>query len=309
MRLKTYHGVSFLAGILFMMATSGCGTTVAVSKKILPDSLAKKVLPGQPLLKKRIMVLPFVNQADVGPEIAENLSRAFYESLKQSPNLLLYEPPDGIFSSMAMETPQYGIVTSSKLVDFAEKQGMNAIVVGVLNPVEIMTRKTGWWPFDKWRKIYIVSVSVNVIDTVSKTLFLTHMESQDFSIPLEEADETDPEAFIHDCLTEALPDLIAEQVSTIETQLDGKPWTGQILAVEDDTVMINAGKDVGLKEGQRFEVFASGRAVSSGSGRQVHLLGEAEGEIETTTVMDGHALADPVSGGPFETKQFVRIKR
>ncbi|MFP4086572.1 MAG: hypothetical protein ACLFUL_07240 [Desulfobacteraceae bacterium] len=309
MQVRPYYGISLLAGLWFMMALSGCGAPAAVSKKILPDSLARKVLPGQPVLKKRIMVLPFVNQAQVDPEIAEGLSRAFYSQLKQSPHLLLYEPPDGVFSSMAMKSPQYGIVTNSSLVDFAEKEEMNAILVGVLNPVEIMIRKTGWWPFDKWRKIFIVSVSVNVIDTASKTLFLTHLESQDFAIPLEETDEIDPEAFIRECLKEALPDLIEEQVSAIEAKLDRHPWTGKILAVEKGTLMINAGKDVGVKEGQRFEVFASGKTIASGSGRPVHLLGEAQGEIEAATVMDNHALAETVSGGPFVAKQFVRVKR
>lgn len=305
----TLSRVALFICVLGTLTASGCGTTVALSKKVLPDVVASKVLPGQPVLKKRIMVLPFVDQAQLGPETTKTLSRKFYTLLKESPHLILYEPPDGVFSSMAMRSPQYGIVTSSKLVDFAEKQGMNAIVVGVLNPVEIITRNTGWWPFDKWRKIYVVSVSVNVIDTVSKTLFLTRMESEDFTIDLEEADQMDPEAFIHECLTDALPDLIEETVSAIKVELDRQPWTGRILAVEEGTIMINAGRDVGVAVGQHFEVFSSGKAIASGSGRRVHLLGETEGEIETATVLETHALADRVAGGPFTAKQFVRVKR
>ena len=36
-----------------------------------------------------------------------------------------------------MESPQYGVVTSSKLVDIADDMGMNALIIGVLNPIEI----------------------------------------------------------------------------------------------------------------------------------------------------------------------------
>jgi len=299
----------FLIILWLMVAISGCSSTVELSKKVLPTVVAKKVLPGQPLLKKRVMVLPFVDQADVGQEMSDSLSRGFYDALKQAPYLLLSQPPDGTFSSMAMRSPQYGIVTSSRLIDFAERQGMNAIVVGVLNPVEITTRKTGIWPFDKWRKYYIVSVSVNVIDTVSKTLFLTHLESEEFSIPLDEAEQMDSESFTADCQRKALPELIDEQVGAIQTALDTEPWTGKIMAVENGTIMINAGDDVGAKVGQQFEVFSLGKTIPAGSGRKVHLLGGTEGVIETTTVMESHALANAVSGGPFAAKQLVRPKR
>ncbi len=308
MRIRPFHGVWLMVFMGLMLAISGCESTVALSKKVLPASLAK-VLPGQPVLKKRVMVLPFVDQANVGAERADTLSRKFYDTLKEAPGLVLTEPPDGIFSSMGMRSPQYGIVTSSRLIDYAERQGMNAVVVGVLNPVEIATRKTGIWPFDKWRKYYTVSVSVNVINTVSKTLFLTHMESDDFSVPLDEAEQMDPEAFIADCLREALPELVEDQVPVVETALDEYPWTGRILAVENGTIMINGGDDIGVKTGQRFEVFSMGRTITAGSGRKVHLLREAEGEIETTQVMEAHALADAVAGGPFVPKQLVRVKR
>lgn len=296
--------------ILWLTVTiSACSSTVEFSRKVLPTSIAKKVLPGQPLLKKRVMVLPFVDQAGVGKEMSDSLSRGFYDALKKAPYLLLSQPPDGIFSSMAMRSPQYGIVTSSRLIDFAEGQGMNAIVVGVLNPVEIDARKTGIWPFDKWRKYFIISVSVNVIDTISKTLFLTHLESEEFSVPLDEAEQMDPESFTANCQREALPELVDEQVGAIQTALDSEPWTGKIMAVENGTIMINAGDDVGAKVGQQFEVFSLGKAIPAGSGRKVHLLGGTEGVIETTSVMESHALADAVSGGPFTAKQLVRPKR
>ena len=49
--------------------------------------------------------------------------------------------------------------------------------------------------------------------------------------------------------------------------------------------------------------------MTSVTGRAIHLLGETVGEIKVTLVMEKHSLAEPLSGGPFEAKQFIRLKR
>ncbi|MBU0990123.1 MAG: hypothetical protein ABIE47_02190 [Pseudomonadota bacterium] len=309
MRIKHLTGLFFLTLMPLFIAVNGCSTTESLTRKVLPRSWAEKVLPGQPYLKKRVMVFPLVDQAGLGPETTSELSHKFHDLLKKSPQLLFYEPPDGVFSSLAMSSPQFGVLTNSRLVDFAEGLGMNDLIIGVINPVEIIIRKTGIWPFDKWRRIYVVSVAVNVIDIASKTFLLTHLEQEDFSVDLDEEEERDEKAFIQQISTEALPEIIEEQASVVENKLNEEPWTGVISAVENNTIMINAGKEVGLKVGGRFEVFSPGRSISSGSGIPIHLFGESIGVIKVTSIMEKHSLAEPVSGGPFVAKQFVRFKR
>ena len=221
---------------------------------------------------------------------------------------MLSDPPDGIFSSLAMESPQFGVVTNSSLVDFAESLGMNDLIIGVLNPVEISIRNTGIWPFDDWRKIYGISVAINVIDTTSRTLLLTHLELEEFEVDLEDTEEQDEKAFIKEISDESLPELLEKLASVVKTNLRREPWTGRILAVENNSVMINAGKEIGLQPGSFFQIFSPGKSIASGSGIPIHLLGESIGEIKVNSVMEKHALAEPVSGGPFEAKQFVRFK-
>jgi hypothetical protein len=57
-----------------------------------------------------------------------------------------------------------------------------------------------------------------------------------------------------------------------------------------------------------FEVFVPGKSISSGSGHTISLFGERIGMIKVNSVMETHSLAEPLSGGPFEAKQFVRFK-
>ena len=236
------------------------------------------------------------------------MSMEFLNLLKKSPNLLIYAPPDGVFSSLAMNSPQFGVIMSSKLIDLAENLGMNAIITGALSPVEASIRKTGLWPFDKWRKIYGISVAVNVVDITTKTLMLTHIQTEEFPIPLDEADDYDEEKIIDEASAEDLPEMIEDQASIVEDKLNEVPWTGKVLAVDDNTVMINAGKELGLQPGKCFDVYTPGKLIPSGSGRPIHLFGEKTGEIKVTSVMEKHALAEPVKGGPFMAKQVIRIR-
>jgi hypothetical protein len=249
-----------------------------------------------------------VDQASVGPEMAKKLSHEFHERLEKTPNLLLYNPPDGVFSTQAMESPQFGVVTSSKLVDIATDMGMNALIIGVLNPVEIAVHKTGIWPFDGWKRIYTVSAAVNVIGTASKTLVYTDIALKEYDMSLEESEQLDQENYIKKITLEALPDLIHKLGSILDFKVSDEPWTGRIAAVDGDTIMINAGKEVGLENEAVFEVYSVGESISSGTGRTIHLLGETVGKIKVTSVMEKHSLAEPLDGGPFKAKQFIRLK-
>ena len=308
MPTKRFTSITCLCLLSLLLAASGCSTTKNLTKKVLPDSWARKIMTNEADLKKRVMIFPFVDQAGVGPEMTKKLGHDFYEHLRETPNLLLYDPPDGIFSTQAMESPQFGVVTSSKLVDIATDMGMNALMIGVLNPVEIAVHKTGIWPFDGWKKIYTVSAAVNVIGTASKTLIYTDIALEEYDMSLEESGQLDQENYIRKITLEALPDLIHKLGSIMDFKVSDEPWTGKIVAVDGDTIMINAGKEVGLEGEAVFEVYSVGESISSGTGRTIHLLGETVGEIKVTSVMEKHSLAEPLDGGPFKAKQFIRLK-
>ena len=305
---KRLTSITCLCLLSLLLAASGCSTTKNLTKKVLPDSWARKIMTNEADLKKRVMIFPFVDQAGVGPEMTKKLGHDFYEHLRETPNLLLYDPPDGIFSTQAMESPQFGVVTSSKLVDIATDMGMNALMIGVLNPVEIAVHKTGIWPFDGWKKIYTVSAAVNVIGTASKTLIYTDIALEEYDMSLEESGQLDQENYIRKITLEALPDLIHKLGSIMDFKVSDEPWTGKIVAVDGDTIMINAGKEVGLEGEAVFAVYSVGESISSGTGRTIHLLGETVGEIKVTSVMEKHSLAEPLDGGPFKAKQFIRLK-
>ena len=299
-----------LSALVFLLALSfGCSATKSAVETLLPRSMAKKILPTGNYLKKRVMVFPFVDQANLGPERAGELSQEFYSLLEKSPSLLLYKSPDVMYSSLAMNSPQFGVVTSSVLVDVAEQMGMTDLLIGVLNPIEVSINKTGIWPFDSWKKIYAVSVAVNIVDIATKTLLLTHLDLKEFSIPLDEAENEDAQEYIKRVTSEALPEMMEKMVEAVEDRLMANAFTGKILAIEEGTILFNAGSEVCLNEGQVFDVFSIGPTIPSASGREVHLFGDKIGQIKTATVMEKHSLAETLSGGPFDVGQIIRFQR
>lgn len=300
MRRLYFEALLLMALSLVLITTSGCG---------MMRSLISPVIPKGPELKKRVMVFPLVDQAGLGAERAEELDRGFWEFLKRSPDLLLYSPPDGMFSSLAMTSRLFGVATSSRLIDIAEGLGMNALIIGVMNPIEVTTRKSGIWPFRSYKKFYEISMGVNVVDITTKTFSMTRIESEEFSASLEDAEKQGDKEIIDQALKEALPEILEGQASAVEDELAKVPWTGKILAVEDNTIMIDAGKKVGVRPGQYFEVLSKGKSIPSGSGRTIRLLGERMGEIKVDSVMGKHSLAVPVKGGKFSAGQVVRFKR
>ena len=306
---KTVQELLLSSLAFLLMLSLGCSATKSTVETVLPRSVAKKILPTGDYLKKRVMVFPFVDQAGLGPERVKELNQEFYDLLEKSPSLLLYKSPDGMYSSISMNSPQYGVVTSSVLVDVAEQMGMTDLLTGVLNPIEVSINKTGFWPFDSWKKIYVVSVAVNIVDIATKTLLLTQLDVKEFSIPLDEAENEDEQEYIKRVTSEALPEIMTKLVEEVEDRLMGNAFTGKILAIDQGTILFNAGSEVGLNEGQVFDVFSLGKSIPSASGRDVHLFGNKIGQIKTAKVMEKHSLAEPLSGGPFQVGQIIRFQR
>ena len=71
---------------------------------------------------------------------------------------------------------------------------------------------------------------------------------------------------------------------------------------------INAGRDVGLAPGHRFDVFAPGETVTAKGGRNIAILGEKIGVIEAATVEETEATVVPVSGENFRAGLIIRSR-
>ena len=288
-------GLFSLILFIFLIGNFGCSTI---------KSFVHNVGPGGFGLKKRVMFLPIVDLANVEKGLTSYITADLVDRLKKSPQLLLYESSN--VPGTLRKTPLgFGIAAQPELLEKAQDLHMTNIISGVLNPIEITTKKAGIWPFRKSCWFFKVSMVVNVIDVISKTILLSHLESRDVSFSLDEAQNQSKKELVDQALRKSLPRILKRQASSIIESLEEEPWTGKILSIENGTIKINAGKDIGLKPGHRFEVFALGESIPSIEGRVFSLLGKKIGEIKASKVMEKYSLAVPVKGGQFLVDQVV----
>ncbi len=288
-------------GLWFLILGVGCGTTKSVYKKVSFKDTA---------LKKRVLVLPLLDQAGVGEAKTEALTARLVELLKEGESLSVYRGTVPTPSRQQVRSPEFAVVIDPALIEKAGQMGMNVLIAGVLNPREVKISTWGVWPLKFVKRQMEVSLLLNAYDILDGTLFITHLETRKIKIStddLELAAEGKPEIDETE-LEEELSDILEDQASTIRDELEDHPWRGKIMSVDGETVMINAGSDIGLSNGSVFQVYSKGERIRSLDGKYFYLLGPKVGEIKTVNVLDAQASAVPVEGGPFSPGQIITIK-
>jgi hypothetical protein len=282
MKRELFSRLCLVILLCVLMPGAGCSTT-----KSMYRSVQKKVLPKKDGLKKRALVLPFLDQSRLGKAKVEQMTTTFLELLKKDGHLVV------------------------------EEMGMNVLVTVVLSPFEVHSERSGIWPFRKVKKELEVSMVVNAFDITNGTLFLTNLESskiemiEDIWEGEEEQKEIDDEILNEvdiDEFNKAISQILEDQASAVTRVLSDQPWSGRILSADGKTIIINAGADVGLTQGRVFEVFGRGESIRSASKRPLYLSGPKLGEIKTVNVMEDYSSAIPLTGGQFEAGQVIRVK-
>ena len=237
------------------------------------------------------------------------LTAKLVELLKEGEHLLVYKGELPTPSRQRMRSLKFAVVIDPALIENADRMGMNVLVAGVLNPSEMTVSKWGWWPIQGIKRKIEVSLLLNAYDIIDGTLFLTHLETRKIKVSTDNPGWEEGNPKIDETeLEEELSDIIEDQASKIRDELEDQPWRGKIMSVDGETVVINAGTDMGVTNGSEFQVFSKGERIRSVSGKYFYLLGPKVGEIKTVEAMDSHTKAATVTGGPFKPGQIITIK-
>ncbi len=300
MRKQYCFGLLFPVVLFFFFSISGCGIT---------KSTINKIKPGKPSgLKKQIMIFPLVDRAGIRSESKDRITVGLAEAMSELPDLQLYQAPKDISWFSGIAATEYDIITDPKLVKKAEDLGMNAFITGILDPVESKNTRTGIWPFRKTSRLFDVSMVVNIVNVTSGCLYLTNIVSDDVTFPLDEIKDAPKDEIIDRVLEKALPSIFKLQAEAVIDSLEEEPWTGKVLALTNNVLTISAGRNTGVHPDQVFTVFSRAKPIICRDNRSYFLFGERIGEIKVNTVMEKHALALPVEGGPFSAGQIIRLK-
>jgi hypothetical protein len=315
MKRKIPAGFYISILLLMLFGWTGCSTTKMVYNKIIPDKGG---------LKKRVYVLPLIDQAGLDEAKVKEINDLFLEALRKDHHFLIQEasmpPSSGNHSSPS----QFDILVNPAFAKWAESKGVNVLITATLHPIDVNSETKGFWPILFVRQNIELSMVVNALDLANGTLFMTNLAGTQLKMEKEaeglevlkiesdykEEKKDDPLSQIGDKkFQKALSEMIDDQASAILEVLREEPWSGKILSVDGQKLVINAGRDVGLIMGSLFEVFGEGESIQSVNGQSYNLLGPKLGEIKVVRIMEDQASAVPWQGEGFKAGQTIRVKK
>ncbi len=295
----------FLVVCIRLMLLAALGLTVGCGAG---RSVFKGFTNGDAVLVKRVKVLSFIDETHLDSHLGETFTAEFVSRLRAKPLVLLDERPLGLSLKTDMKSLRFGIVTPKAFIQKAEGLGINVLITGVLNPINVTTRRKGIWPFRKDRRFYEVSMVINMVDVSTGALLYTKMEKVEGRVPEDAEDVEDEKEFTIGLIRKSMKGILKRQVSDISDILSETPWTGKILGVEDKIIRIGGGQDVGIEPGLAFQVFSRGELIRSQSGQSYPVRGGKVGKIVVTSSGRGETLARALSGGPFQVGQMIRLE-
>jgi hypothetical protein len=299
--------------LAFSLSGTGCSATRSNDRKeaILESSAADletdQESTGKVALKKRIMVLPLVDKAGFGKANSSEIGSEIVKRFEASNALTVYLPQRVAVWPLQGPLTRLGIICCPALIKKGAESGMQALVTGVIDINESGVKRKGIWPFRKSFNVYEASMVINVVDVLNGTLLLTKRDSEQLLVDKDEAPQNKKTLF-EQVMKETFQPVIERLTSTVIEKIEQKPWAASIVAVDDESVTINAGKDIGVRVGLLFDVFAKGPKINTYSGNSYYLLGKKVGTVKVTSIMETCSLATPSSGeGKFTPGQAVMI--
>ena len=290
--------LDILFSLLFFLGASllsGCGLT----------SLIVHPFGGhRSSLKKRVMVTPLIDQAGLGHQVSSELYQTLIDRLRATGKVVVFENNHTVSLDSSEATLAYGISPGTKLLQKARDLGMNAVLTGVISPVEKEERLKGIWPLRKAVAHYSIALIFNLLDPQDGTVILSHLEDDGIDVDLEEEQFLEKNWILEELKEKILSKVIKRAIKPIRKALESEPWEGRILAVKDQ-ILINAGADVGVKPGHRFEVYGGNQIIVAKDGRKFQVSWKKVGKIRVTEVRRTTAIAEPVEGEGFKAGQKI----
>ena len=316
MKKNLSTGIFIIILVYYMIHLAGCSTAGSVYETGVSTAKSAygRVRGGigqgeKPLLKKKILVLPIMDQAGMGEGMVEEVTAKMVNLLNKEGHFIVHKAGVSMTPMAKKRSAQFGIVIDPDLAQMTEEMGMNILITSILTPFEIHSRIVGVWPLKKTKREIEISLVVNVLDITNGTLFLTNLESKKIDLNLDEMEIREGRVKLDEStLNRILLPMLEDHASAVRGVLADQPWTGRLLSADKAAIMINAGKDVGIMEDRVFEVFGEGESIRSVSGKIIYLLGPKIGEIKATEVMQGYSLALPLSGAEFKAGYVIKLK-
>jgi hypothetical protein len=286
--------------LLLLVFLVGCATG---------PSMFSRALSHNDWPKKRVMVMPVINLTGLASdELVDAVNEEVSTILQESGFFIVYQHN----KTTQSYSFQVGKPVDPELLRVSRERGMNALVFETVNPIEVDLVRKGIWPFRRRAQRFTVSVNIDIVGVNTGTVILGEDIAKDVTFSGEEirteTEETPYAEKKRRALKECLPEIIKKAAKDTTRSLNNQRWTGRIVSLDQQKIIINAGRDVGLRPGVVLEVFCTGECITSCTGQTYELPGVKVGEIKIVALKTHHSFAEPVKGTHYQPGQIVKVK-
>lgn len=290
----------FMLVLLSLLPLGGCG---------LRSSVVPGVFPHDTWPKKRVLVIPARNLTAMPSEgVIDTVSEEISTLLRETGLFSVYRHD----KTTQPSSLKPGEPINPELTESARAMGMNAMILETVNPIETNPVRSGIWPFRKNARRYTISMNIEIVDVNTGTIILNEDIAEIVTLPGGEFEVHNENS--HDraekqrALKQSLPDIIKSASKAAQRSLIRLLWTSRVAFLDNEGVIVNAGRDAGLRPGIVLEVFGGNESMTSFNGQTYQLPGPKIGEIKIISVRARHSTATPIKGSDFKPDQIVRVK-
>lgn len=283
--------VMFLSGFL-----AGCSAVKQGARKINPISSPK----GE--LRKRVGVVAFDNLTPYGgAELAEKFRELTVAQIQKEDSSLI---PVLLQSG---EWPRGGYVS---IANHAERLGLSAVVFAAISGMSTQIEETGMLWFRGSSEFLHIEVLAAVLDPETSAKLVE--VSREFTLEIEPTydDEDNIQAKSEPPAT-AIAELIAEAAEevgeSLGERLEDQPWLGFLAPSEEGSLVVAAGRRMGVKENMRLDLYERGESTPGLQGARFFMPGIKYATLRITSVDEQTSMAVLESGGPVKPHTMLKI--
>jgi len=296
MKIKRKGRCAICLLIALLFISDGCTTVsnigTGISKKTKKVFQSIKAPKGS--LNKKIGFILFENNTSYKNNNLEGeFAKRLGESVKQKcASIILVMPEDRDFPDILTALPRHpsGRIDNMVLSNMAKQLGLSAIVTGSLHDISEGAEEKGILWFKDIHNFISTKLIVEVFDSQSAAKLI-----DDVYVHESEIGETEYE-MVKGRKADGLPELeVALEKIAIEMgeaicgEISKQPWRAYIVEVNEKTATISSGSQVGVKPGERFDIYSAGEIIEGVAGQRFHKPGHIIGELKITDVKPGKA--------------------
>jgi hypothetical protein len=263
-------------------------------------------------VKKRIIILPFVNESPYGgDDLAFNCTEELKKELNLSGQYLISS--DQVMSKDSKEIYAGGGLGLATLAKKAKLLGMNFLVYGRIISAQVKEQKDEVGIVRKNKSYAESKIEIRLYDVMMNKevlVFTSDGNAADSHYRFFMTRVEEELSYRQELLRYAVKIAVRRSMNKMLEMANRIDWTGRVAKVMGSRIYVNAGKNSGIQVGDVLKILTEGEEIfdpESGA-----FLGNSQGEVKGTLEVidyfgDDGTIAIIHSGGSVQEGDYVRL--